>query len=63
MEFHTHDGINTPKIDPKDLKGFRIFTAAPTYEAEEGTIVLALISGTYYLYARINKLWKKCTLS
>ena len=63
IEPHTHDGINSPPIDPKDLLGFPIAVTAPTDAAQNGTIRLALISGTYYLYARINSVWKKVSLS
>lgn len=60
---HTHSGIGTQKINPSDLKGFPIFKTAPTHTAEEGTILLANESGTYYLYARINQSWVKVELT
>lgn len=61
---HRHNGLDAQQIDPKDLKGFPIFTAVPTHSAPEGTIILRWDgSTTYELYARINKSWKKTTLS
>jgi hypothetical protein len=63
IENHVHNGIDSPKINPKNLNGFQILTAAPTYAAKEGTVLLANESGTYYLYARINKSWVKVQLS
>ncbi len=60
---HRHNGQDADKINPKDLRGFPIFTSAPTHKAEEGTIILANISGTYKLYAYINKGWREETLT
>ena len=56
---HNHDGLNSPKIEPKNLKGFPIFSATPTHKAQQGTIVLidngtdtrkicAMLNGTWY---------------
>lgn len=63
LEQHRHNGIDSPKLDPKNFKGFPIFTTAPTHKPLEGTILLANESGTYYLYAFINKAWKKIELT
>lgn len=60
---HEHGGSDAPKINPKNLLGFPIMVEAPTDNAIEGTIRLALISGVYYLYARVNNLWKRVTLT
>lgn len=60
---HTHNGIDAPRINPKDLKSFPIFTSAPTHDAQEGTILLANESGTYKLYAYINGGWRSVTLT
>lgn len=63
LQSHTHNGLDAPKIDPINIKGFPIFTAAPTHTALEGTIVLANESGTYKLYAYINAGWRTVTLT
>ena len=63
LEQHIHNGLDAPKIDPKNLKGFPIFTAAPTHTAQEGTIILANESGTYKLYAFINGGWRSEVLT
>ena len=61
---HKHTGLDAKQIDPKDLLGFPIYTAVPTHSAPEGTLVLRWDgSTTYELYARINKAWRKCSLS
>lgn len=41
----------------------QILTAAPSGTATEGTMQLAIVSGTSYLYVYINGGWKKTTLS
>jgi len=41
LQQHRHNGIDSPKLDPKNFKGFPIFTTAPTHNAQEGTIILA----------------------
>lgn len=59
IENHTHNGVNSRKINPKDLLGFPVFSATPTHSAKQGTIVLvdngtdtrkicAMIGGTWY---------------
>lgn len=64
IQTHTHNGFDSPKIDPQNLTGFPIFTAVPTHNAPEGTIVLRWDgSTTYEIYARINKSWKKVAIT
>lgn len=63
LEQHRHNGIDSPKLDPKNFKGFPVFTTAPTHNAQEGTILLANEAGTYYLYAFINSAWRKVELT
>lgn len=41
----------------------KILTAAPTGTATEGTMQLAIVSGTSYLYVYINGAWRKTTLA
>jgi len=60
---HAHNGVGSPKINPRNLLGFQIFTSAPTHDAKEGTLVLANESGTYKLYAYINGGWRGITLT
>jgi len=54
--------LQAQQSDPS-LMLFPIINSVPTDPALDGTIRLALISGTYYLYARINKVWKKTTIT
>lgn len=63
VQQHEHSGLDSKKIDPKNFKGFPIFTTAPTHNAQEGTILLANESGTYKLYAYINGGWRTTTLT
>lgn len=63
IDYHTHDGVSTPRLYPKDLLGFPIFSAIPTHKAEEGTIILAVDSGNYYIYAMIERVWRGVQLT
>jgi hypothetical protein len=63
LEQHIHNGMDAPKLDPKNFKGFPVFTTAPTHTPQEGTILLANESGTYYLYAYIDSSWVKVELT
>jgi NADH:ubiquinone oxidoreductase subunit F (NADH-binding) len=60
---HQHNGQDAPKLDPRNFLGYQIFTAAPTYAAIEGTIVLGYVGGAYKLYAYINGGWRAVTLT
>lgn len=63
MDRHSHNGSDSERLDPQNFLGFPVLTAVPTDSAPNGTIRLALISGTAYIYARINNTWVKATLS
>jgi len=63
LEQHRHNGLDAPRLNPKDFMGFPVFTSAPTHNAQEGTIILANESGTYKLYAFINGGWRTTTLT
>lgn len=64
-QYHAHTGFDgSPKIDPKNFRGYPIFTSAPTHEAEEGTIVLMDDgSSSRKLYAMLGGTWYATTLS
>jgi len=55
--YHTHDGIDQPRLFPKDFHGFPLFDAAPTHTAEEGTFIFAQFGGFIYMYLMLNKVW------
>lgn len=58
-DLHTHDGQNSPMLDPNAaLLGFPIKTAVPSYAEIEGKIVLTNVGGAYGLYARIANAWR-----
>jgi len=57
LELHTHNGIDSPKVKPIDLRGFPIFTTVPTHNAEEGNIVIST-SGGVNLYIFQGGVWK-----
>jgi hypothetical protein len=60
---HQHNGVDSLKIDPRNLKGFPVLTVAPTHIAPEGSIVFLNDAGTYYLYAYINSTWVKVVIA
>ena len=60
---HEHNGVDAPKIKPKDLLGFPIFTSAVSHDTQEGTIVLENVSGTIKICAFIGGTWYKNTLT
>lgn len=60
---HTHNGIDTVKLNPRDFLGFPIISAVPTDSALEGTIRIYSSGGTYRLYVRVNNLWKYTALT
>lgn len=62
IEYHEHTGIGTPRINPKNLLGFPIFTATPTQKAEEGTFVLSNYGGFSGLWVMMNRVWNLSTL-
>jgi hypothetical protein len=63
VERHSHNGSDSERLDPNNFLGFPVAVSAPTDSAPNGTIRLAIISGTAYIYARINNTWVKATLS
>lgn len=60
---HSHNGIDSPQIDPDFLLGFPIFSATPAHAAPDGTIVLSDISGTRKIWARIGGAWYSITVT
>lgn len=60
---HKHNGIDSPRLNPKDFEGFPIYTTTVTHNAKEGTIVLENVSGTKKLCAYIGGGWVKITLT
>jgi hypothetical protein len=60
---HNHDGLNSTKINPSNMLGYRVTSTAPTAKANEGTLILANESGTYKIYAYINGGWRSATLT
>lgn len=74
MEYHVHNGVDTPNIDPRDLLGFPVYTFTTTTlrdtflnnnRASEGTIIFIYVTtGTVYqMQVRINKGWRAVTLT
>lgn len=37
--FHTHDGVDSPKLEPRNLLGFPVQVAAPTHVGKEGEVL------------------------
>lgn len=63
IEPHIHNKIDSPPVAQKDILPTQPITSAPTDTPPNGTFRFALISGTYYLYARINNAWKRVALT
>lgn len=67
--FHTHNGVDAPRINPKYLLGFTVIlvgtaATAPTDSASNGTLRFFYDSGSHYMgWVRINNQWKSFTLS
>lgn len=59
----THNGTDAPQIDPRDLLGFSILSAAPTWSAPNGTIVFTSIAGVFKIYVRFPGAWKSAALT
>ena len=56
IQEHTHDGLNTKKLDPRNFIGFPILTSVPTHQALEGTQVI-VNSGGVSLYMMVGGTW------
>jgi hypothetical protein len=54
--YHYHNGIDQPRINPVDLLGFPVQNTIPTYKSEQGTQVY-VSNGIKYLYAFIDRVW------
>lgn len=56
-EYHIHNGIDAPRINPIDLLGFPIFLQTPTHTAEEGTFVTVNLNPVVEVYLKMNRVW------
>jgi len=54
--YHYHNGIDQPRINPVDLIGFPVLVNIPNYKSEQGTQVY-VSNGSKYLYAFIDRVW------
>lgn len=54
---HAHTGSDSAQIDPKNLLGYQVLTAAPTYSAPNGTIILSNVGGVRRIWTRIANAW------
>ena len=54
---HTHNGVGSPKINPRDLKGFPVFTSNPTHTAPQGTIVLVDTGAVRKICTMLGGVW------
>lgn len=58
---HTHNDVDSPRLDPRFFKGFQVSSSVPTDSAEEGTLRLGYVSGLPYIFARENNAWQSFT--
>ena len=72
ITFHRHNGKDAPKINAHDLLGspttFQTIsvtdaTVAPTFKSQEGTVIFQYDATHWYMWVRINSLWKSVALS
>ena len=61
MEIHQHNGIDAPKLDPRDLKGFPVIKSEAkfTFKPLEGFTAYRwkTSDNTYYHAVYINSTW------
>jgi len=57
QEYHYHDGIDQPRLNPKFFTGLPIYSEVPTHTDEEGKLVVTKLDDLVILYLRLNKLW------
>ncbi len=60
---HTHNGVDSARIDFEYLSGVPVIATAPTDKPVNGTIRLYDASGTRRLYAFIAGVWYSTTLT
>jgi len=60
---HTHDGVNSPRIEFENITGVTVTSITPTDTPEDGTIRLYNSGGTRKLYAFISGVWYSATLT
>lgn len=65
---HFHNGVDTPRLNPKYFLGFPITkvadaTATPTLSAQNGQPIFQYDGTHFYMWIRINNLWKHVALS
>lgn len=58
---HTHNGVGSPRLDPRYFLGFQVLDATPTHDALNGTIVYTAISGVYNQWLFADGLWQNLT--
>ena len=65
IDYHAHNGVDTPKINPKDLKGFPIYkTETLDFTPPQGTMVVRnkTSDSTYYLAVYLDGVWREVEL-
>ncbi len=65
---HNHNGVNSPRLDPKYFLGFQNVqvadaTVAPTYTVQNGTIIFQYDATHWRMWVRLANVWKSATLS
>ena len=72
IPFHRHNGKDAPKINAHDLLGSPTTlqtisvadaTVAPTYNSQEGTVIIQYDGTNYVEWTRINSTWKGISLT
>lgn len=68
VDFHEHNSIDSPTLDPKYFKGFPTIlvtdsTVSPTNPAKNGVIIILYDTSHWNLWIRVNNLWKTTSLA
>lgn len=63
VDRHEHNGVDAPRLNPKDFKGFPVFDSVPTHNAPNGSIVVYESGATKRLYIYINGNWRYTALT
>jgi hypothetical protein len=68
VPYHIHNGSDAPQLNPKYFQGFPTISvpdasAAPVNPSQNGTIIFQYDSTQWYMWLRINNLWKSISFT
>ena len=64
VAYHTHNGLDSPQVDPTDLLGYPVRTTAPTHTGKQGEIIMVDDGATVRrIYVYLNGTWRYTNLT